>query len=198
LKLQINSKFFNFNKEKIKLDKRMDEIHILLIVIGIVAVILLGYYALQADQTETITEEEITKIKKQIDKTTGDLSLTSREWLTSGPFQIDKSQYLLGENIFVRITNLAQNEKGQVAFLRPMNETHYAVYVTYPFDSEVKSSFNSYFTPDLSRALKICSKNDLIGDWRVVFQGTNYENLSFEIIDDYLPGETERFEEVVC
>ena len=177
----------------------MEEITILLIVIGIATVGVIGYFAFQSYQTESIIEEEqIAEIQKQIEKTAGDFIPASKDWLTSGPFQIDKSQYLLGENIFLRVVNISPNEKGQVAFLRPMNETHYAVYVTYPFDGETKNSFNKYFTPDLSKALKICSKNDLIGDWRVVFQGTNYENLSFEIIDDYLPGETERFEEVVC
>ena len=171
----------------------MDEIQILLIVIGIVTVSLLGYYTLQADQTETITEEEIIEIEKQIDETTGDFSPTSREWLTSGPFQIDKSQYLLGENIFVRITNLAQNEKGQIAFLRPMNETHYSVYITIPFDGAKKNSFNQYFTPDLSRALKICTVDDLIGTWKIVFQKTNYENISFEILNKTLPGEEDYY-----
>ena len=171
----------------------MDEIQILLIVIGIVTVSLLGYYTLQADQTETITEEEIIEIEKQIDETTGDFSLTSREWLTSGPFQIDKSQYLLGENIFVRITNLAQNEKGQIAFLRHMNETYYSVYTTIPFDGAEKNSFNQYFTPGLSRALKICTEDDLIGTWKVVFQKTNYENLSFEILNKTLPGEEDYY-----
>ena len=171
----------------------MDEIQILLIVIGIVAVILLGYYTLQADQTETITGEEIIEIEKQIDETTGSFTSTPREWLTSGPFQIDKSQYLLGENIFVRITNLAQNEKGQIAFLRPMNETHYSVYITIPFDGAKKNSFNQYFTPDLSRALKICTVDDLIGTWKIVFQKTNYENISFEILNKTLPGEEDYY-----
>ena len=171
----------------------MDEIRILLIVIGIVTVILLGYYALQADQTETITEKKITKIEKQIDETAGSFTPTPKEWLISGPFKIDKSQYLLGENIFVRVTNLAQNEKGQIAFLRPMNETHYAVYITIPFDGAEKSSFNQYFTPDLSRALKICTVDDLIGTWKIVFQKTNYENLSFEIINKTLSGEEDDF-----
>ncbi len=171
----------------------MDEIQILLIVIGIVTVSLLGYYTLQADQTETITEEEIIEIEKQIDETTGDFSPTPREWLTSGPFQIDKSQYLLGENIFVRITNLAQNEKGQIVFLRLMNETHYSVYITIPFDGAKKNSFNQYFTPDLSRALKICTVDDLIGTWKIVFQKTNYENISFEILNKTLPGEEDYY-----
>jgi len=167
----------------------MNETRIFLIVVGVVAVILLGYYALQSDQTETITEEKITEIEKQIDETRGDFSPTIRDWPTSGPFQIDKSQYLLGENIFIRITNLAQNEKGQIAFLRPMNETHYSVYTTIPFDGAEKNSFNQYFTPDLSRALKICTVDDLIGTWKVVFQKTNYENISFEILNKILPGQ---------
>ena len=171
----------------------MDETQILLIVIGIVTVILLGYYALQTDQTETITEEKVTEIEKQIEETAGSFTPTPKEWLTSGPFQIDKSQYLLGENIFVRITNLAQNEKGQIAFLRPINETHYSVYTTIPFDGADKNSFNQYFTPDLSRALKICTEDDLVGTWKVVFQKTNYENLSFEILNKTLPGEEDYF-----
>jgi len=171
----------------------MNETRIFLIVVGVVAVILLGYYALQADQTETISEEEITEIEKQIDETTGDFSPTERDWPTSGPFQIDRSQYLLGENIFVKITNLAQNEKGQIAFLRPANETHYSVYTTIPFDSAEKNSFNQYFTPDLSRALKICTVDDLIGTWKVVFQKTNYKNISFEIINKTLPGEEDYY-----
>jgi len=171
----------------------MNETRIFLIVVGIVAVILLGYYVIQADQTATITEEGITEIEKQIDETTGSFTPKPREWLTSGPFQIDKSQYLLGENIFIKVSNLAPNEKGQIAFLRPMNETHYSVYTTIPFDAAKKNSFNQYFTPDLSRALKICTMDDLIGTWKVVFQKTNYENISFEIINEILPGEEDDF-----
>jgi len=178
--------------------RKMEETKILLIVVGIAAVSVVGYFTFQSDQTESISEEQIFEIKSEIEETTEYFTPTQRNWLASGPFQIDKSQYLLGENIFLIVANIDPNDKGQVSFLRTLNETHYAVYVTYPFNGEVKTSFNAYFTPDLSRALKICSKNDLIGEWRVVFQGTNYENLSFEIIDDYLPGEKERFEEVVC
>ena len=175
----------------------MEETKIFLIVIGVAVVIVTGYFAFQSDQTEFITKEQIAEIEKQIEETRGEFSPTVRDWLTSGPFQIDKSQYLLGENIFVSVSNLALYEKGQIAFLRPLNETHYAVYVTYPFDSEIKSSFNNYFTPGLSKALKICTKDDLIGSWRVVFQGVDYENLSFEIINEILPG-SEKYYEPAC
>ena len=175
----------------------MDETKIFLIVIGIAVVIVAGYFAFQSDQTESITKVQIAEIEKQIEETTGDFSPTVRGWLTSGPFQIDKSQYLLGENIFVRVGNLTPNEKGQIAFLRPINETHYSVYNIIPFDSEVNSSFNSYFTPALSRVLNICTTDDLIGSWRVVFQGTDYENLSFEIINEILQG-SEKYYESFC
>jgi len=175
----------------------MDETKIFFIVIGVAVVIVTGYFAFQSDQTESVIKEQIAEIEKQIEETTGDFSPTVRDWLTSGPFQIDRSQYLLGENIFVSVNNLALNEKGQITFLRPMNKTHYAVYVTYPFDGEIKSSFNNYFTPGLSKALKICTKDDLIGSWRVVFQGADYENLSFEIINEILPG-SEKYYEPAC
>ena len=45
-----------------------------------------------------------------------------REWITSGPFQIDRSEYVLGEKIFVRIGGLSYDEKGQITFLRPVEQ----------------------------------------------------------------------------
>jgi len=86
-------------------------------------------------------------------------------------------------------------EKGQIVFMRPMNDTHYSVYFTIPFDGSEKYTFNQYFKPALSSAKKICTINDLIGDWRVVFQETNYENLSFEIIDKFIPGDEQNYKD---
>jgi len=121
-----------------------------------------------------------------------------RVWQTSGPFQIDREQYVLGELVLVRINDLSPNEKGQITFLRPLNETHYDVYITIPFDSSQKITFNQYFKPSLSRGLGICTKDDLLGNWTVVFQGTDYNNLKFEIVDRYIPGEAENYEEPFC
>ena len=45
-----------------------------------------------------------------------------RVWQSSGPFEIDRTKYLIGEKIFIRIGELDTNEKGQIAFLRPLNE----------------------------------------------------------------------------
>ncbi len=121
-----------------------------------------------------------------------------RVWQTSGPFQIDREQYVLGELVLARIGDLQPNEKGQIAFLRSLNETHYDVYITIPFDGSQKITFNQYFKPSLSRGLGICTKDDLLGQWRVVFQGTNYENLNFEIIDKIIPGEEVNYEGNIC
>lgn len=119
-----------------------------------------------------------------------------REWLTSGPFQIDRSEYALGENIFFRINNLGVHEKGQAVFLRTLNDTHYSVYAAFPFDGQ-KPSANTYFTPDVNRAEGICSVDDIAGQWVVAFRGTDYPNLRFTISDSvYVPGEEDRFEAV--
>ena len=116
-----------------------------------------------------------------------------REWIISGPFKIDRSEYLLGEKIFVNIETLDINEKGKVIFFRPINSTHYSPYHTMPFDGSGQRN-NYYFTPDLSITKRICNTDELIGIWKIVFQGTNYLNLEFKIIEDILPGNEERYE----
>ena len=119
-----------------------------------------------------------------------------REWLTSGPFQIDRSEYALGENIFLRINSMEPTEKGQVAFLRPLNSTHYSVYITIPFDG-AKPVFNQYFTPDLSKVKNVCSIEDIAGEWTVVFRGTDYDGIKFTVSDKIIvPGEEPRYEPV--
>jgi len=109
--------------------------------------------------------------------------------VVSGPFQINKLQYMLGENIFFRAVGIDPNEKGQIAFLRPKNATHYIVHQSIPFDGSKKSDFNQYFKPSLAALIDICSSDDLVGTWVIVFRGVPYENISFEIINKTLLGE---------
>ena len=199
----------------------MNELKIIVMLAGIGVVVVGGYFAVQSntiqndfpkeeiitEATESELEEEVeiqskieekyAEIEKQIiDKE--EYKPAPRDWPTSGPFEIDRSRYVLGESVFVSIKNLQPQEKGQIAFLRPLNETHYSVYITIPFDGSKKLTFNQYFKPDLSTVKRICSKNDLIGRWAVVFQGTNYENLHFEIVDQVIPGSKENYQEKVC
>ena len=151
---------------------------------------------------EIVTDEEITpEVQTKLDEIEkinleNEYSPKPREWITSGPFQIDRSEYVLGEKIFVIIGGLQYNEKGQIAFLRPLNETHYEVYQTIPFDGTQKNAFNYYIQPQISKTRGICSADDITGDWTVVFRGTNYANLKFKITDEILPGEEDSYQPV--
>ncbi len=146
-------------------------------------------------------ETEITEIQEKLDEIEkinleNEYSQKEREWITSGPFQIDRSEYVLGEKIFLRIGGLEFDEKGQVVFLRSANTTHYEVYLTIPFDGSEKSAFNYYLQPQLSKLRGFCSADDFIGDWRIVFRGTDYPNLEFKITKDILPGDEEDYKPV--
>jgi hypothetical protein len=142
---------------------------------------------------EVKPEIEIPEVQEKIDEIEkinleNEYSPKEREWLTSGPFQIDRSKYAIGEKIFLVIGGLNANEKGQVAFMRPLNDTHYSVYLTIPFDGAAKPAFNYYLDPQISKTRGMCSVDDLIGKWAVVFRGTDYPNLNFEITDEIVPG----------
>ncbi|MFQ5782735.1 MAG: hypothetical protein ACE5GR_06745 [Nitrosopumilus sp.] len=153
------------------------------------------------DKELTPNEENTPEIQEKLEdiekiNLENEYSPKPREWITSGPFQIDRSEYILGEKIFLRIGGLDYEEKGQVAFLRPLNSTHYTVYLTIPFDGANKPAFNYYLEPGLSKTREICTVDDLIGDWRVVFRGTDYPNLEFKITKDILPGSENNFQSV--
>ena len=135
--------------------------------------------------------DEIEKINLE-----NEYSPKEREWITSGPFQIDRSEYVVGEKIFLVIGGLEYEEKGQVAFLRPLNDTHNSVYLTVPFDGAKKNAFNYYIQPQLSKTRGLCTIDDIVGSWTVVFRGTDYKNLKFEITDKVIPGDENNYQPV--
>lgn len=141
-------------------------------------------------------QEKLDEIKKN--SLENQYTPKSREWITSGPFQIDRSEYLLGEKIFMRFGEIQPNEKGQVAVLRPMNDTHYSVFLTIPFDGMNGGGFNYYFQPSLLPSKGTCSVEDIIGKWTIVFRGTQYSNLDFNVINQTLPGDEDDFYVPVC
>jgi len=140
---------------------------------------------IRPEETPEIDEklDEIEKIANE-----NQYEVLPREWQTSGPFQIDRSEYALGEKIFLRIGGLSFQDKGQVAVMRPLNDTHYSVYLTIPFDGADKDAFNYYLEPQLTKTRGLCSVDDVLGKWALVFRGTDYPNLNFEIINKTLPG----------
>ena len=180
-------------------------IGIIVVIVGITAVSFQEPKSMEVEDTldrEILPQEEITsEIQEKIDdiekiNLENEYVPKPREWITSGPFQIDRSEYVLGEKIFLRIGGLENNEKGQVAFLRPLNNTHYSVYWTIPFDGADKPAFNYYLQPQLSKNNEYCTVDDFIGEWRVVFRGTDYPNLEFRITEDILPGDEGSYEPV--
>ena len=187
-------------------------IPIIIVIVGIVAVSVTTIEESEVIEIEDAIDKELhseitPEIQEKIDeieqnvKDAKDIETNydaarEREWVRSGPFEIDRKEYALGENIFLRINELESTEKGQVVFLRPMNNTHYSVYLTIPFDG-TKPPFNQYFTPDLSKIREICSIEDIVGEWTVVFRGTDYENIKFTVSDKIIvPGEEIRYEPV--
>ena len=104
------------------------------------------------------------------------------KWVRSGPFEIDKEQYNIGEKIFLTTRDLLPEESGSVDFLRPVNDTHHKMYIEIPFSGKNKAQFNYYFEPKYNQRQGICDMDDLAGDWIVKLSGTQYEDINFKII----------------
>ena len=180
------------------------------IIIPVLLIITIAAIIFNLTQNEIIKEQDIeiensSEIKKLLDKIKREkldnekldnpFISKEREWITSGPFKIDRSEYLLGEKIFVNIETLDINEKGKVIFFRPINSTHYSPYHTLPFDGSGQRN-NYYFTPDLSELRGICNTDELIGNWKIIFQGTNHLDLEFKVNTEIIPGYEKRYESV--
>lgn len=118
-----------------------------------------------------------------------------REPLASGPFELDSSEYALGENIFLVVSRTDPSASGTIEFLRPSGSGH-VPYKTIPFEGR-NTPFNQYFTPVPSKPAGICSGDDLAGEWLVTFEGTPHAPLRFQMDGGaVVPGQEHRFEEI--
>ena len=118
------------------------------------------------------------------------------KWVKSGPFSIDKSEYNLGEKIFIVVNGLKEEDKGKVIFFRPLNNTSWSNYITMDFDGKNKAQFNLYFEPKLNELKKICSTNELAGTWIVKFIGTEYSDINFEMMNQTSSWDVRTFDPV--
>ena len=119
------------------------------------------------------------------------------EWIYSGPFGMEKTEYNLGEKIFLDIVDIPKKDKGTAVVMRPLNSTHDIEYLRIDFDGSKKDNFNRYFEPRLNEWRGICSGNDLLGDWKIRFVGVEYEELKFKIINQTSSWDTRTFEPLV-
>jgi hypothetical protein len=106
------------------------------------------------------------------------------QWIISGPFAITKEKYRLGENIFMVIQGLKPNDAGQMVVVDPKG----GVFAQVPFNGTMKSEFNYFFKPNTERIEKLCTPQDLVGNWTIVFQGTSYRPIPFQVINDWVQG----------
>ncbi len=106
------------------------------------------------------------------------------EQISSGPLTILNYKHRLADNVFFVITGLEPNQKGEILVFTPKD----ILYTTLPFAGAKKSDFNSYFKPDTLRGLKVCTIEDLVGIWTVIFTGIDYQPLQFEIINEFVRG----------
>ena len=110
-----------------------------------------------------------------------------REWITSGPFQIDRSVYHLGEKIFISFEPFNEKGKAVMIFAKIINATHSQQYKKIDFTGSEKEK-NVYFAIYPSLPRQFCTVDDIIGDWEVSFPGTNLEKIQFKVLDKMIPG----------
>ena len=63
-------------------------------------------------------QEKLDEVKRIADESK--YTPLEREWITSGPFQVDRSEYAIGESIFIRMGGIEENEIGQITIYRPL------------------------------------------------------------------------------
>lgn len=113
--------------------------------------------------------------------TTGD---ATAQWVASGPFAITNSTYRLGDNVFMVVTGLKPTDVGTMMIYDPKGGTFSHV----PFNGTMKPDFNYFFKPVTQRSDKLCTAQDLVGNWTIVFQGTSYQPLHFQILNQWVAG----------
>lgn len=149
-------------KQRSKKKKHLGKIIALIIIASIVSAVVYSYYQQEASKGEPW------------------------KWVTSGPFSINKSQYKLGENIFMVVSDLKPTDVGQIRVVAPNGNT----YSTIPFNGTMKTSFKQFFKPNTLASLGLCNATSLVGQWKILFIGVPYKSIPFEIVNEYLPGES--------
>ena len=180
----------------------MNEKIIILIALASVIGIVLSIVIIVSTQNETLEEkpsrfgetDEINSMLKKIeeDKKANEQSdnpyyPSEREWISSGPFKIDRTEYLLGEKLFLNLDYVDKNTKGTMIFSKIINDTHSYQYKKINFDGS-KYQQNFYLGFTLNGARGLCNADQLIGDWKLIFEGTNYDSIKFKVLDRIIPG----------
>ena len=154
----------------------------ILIIIGITAII-----AISISLAGMITDKPIDE--NTLNETTPEFEITPEglghpDAVSSGPLTITQYEHKIYENIFMIVSGLGEDEKGNIRIFMPDGR----LYKTIQYDGSVKDGFNSYFKPDTSKARGICEQEEIVGIWKVLFDNNVYSPLSFEILNEHLNG----------
>jgi len=132
----------------------------------------------------------------------------------SGPFQIEKYEYYLGEKIFFNAVNVPVGVNGEIIFFKPAKDginkypkqldgvppetiSKKVKYLEIKYDGKSKQNFNQFFEPRLNEWKGICDRNDLVGEWVIIFSGTQYEPIHFTVLNYSMPSDPRSFEPLV-
>lgn len=118
--------------------------------------------------------------------------IKQEQWISSGPFSINKSEYKLGEYVFMSVQGLKPTDVGSIIIIDSKGGTYDHI----PFNGTMKSSFNQFFKPNTQRSLTLCTPEDLVGNWTLTFQGVPYKSIPFRIVNDWIQGAQEEIKPV--
>ena len=184
------------------MDKKIIIVIPVLIVISVLITFNLTQNQIFENKTEDGEKSEIQNILNKIEKDRKENSESEnpyypkeREWIQSGPFLLDRSEYRLGEKIFINLDNMNINTKGKMIFSKIINNTHNYEYKKLDFDGS-KSQSNFYLGLTLNSARGLCNAEKLVGNWEVIFEGTDYKSIKFKVLEEILPGSEENYQPV--
>ena len=106
------------------------------------------------------------------------------DYVWSGPLGVTKYQHRLGDDVFLVMRNLQPNDKDTIHIYTPKG----VEFKTFSYSGAIKSNFNQYFYPDTFAPSNICTPEDLIGIWRIVFEDGSHPTLEFEMTDEWIGG----------
>ena len=186
---------------------------IVISILLVITITVIGFSLIQNEITEDKIEEEPLRQLQETDQISSILEKIEqdrienekrdtpyipkeREWIKSGPFQIDRSEYVLGEKVFINVNDLPKNTKGKIVFSKIINNTHSYEYKKIHFDSSYPQK-NFYIGFTLNPVRGLCTADMLVGDWEIIFEETPVKSLKFKVSDEIIPG-MERNYEPVC
>ena len=106
------------------------------------------------------------------------------DYVWSGPIGVTQYEHRLGENVYFVVRGLQPHESGTIGIFTPEG----ILYKTVQYDGTKKSDFNYFFFPDTFAEFDICTPEQLVGIWKVVFADNSYPPLEFKMTDEWLPG----------